>query len=98
MWGGGARAMLPVIYICLQESKCVFQCVVWYVVCPWPVLQIMSKSLVTGRTLSSWWLGWQMGCRMRPRRRAFILSFHGHQNGDEGDSFITIKVDKVWRR
>lgn len=74
-------------------------CGMWYV--PGLVLQIMSKSLVTGRTLSSWWLGWQMGYRMRPRRRAFILSFGGHQNGDKGDSFVTfiiIKVDKGWRR
>lgn len=50
MWGGGARAMLPVIYICLQESKCVFKCVVWYVVCPWPVLQIMSKVWLLGES------------------------------------------------
>lgn len=74
-------------------------CGMWYV--PGLVLQITSKSLVTGRTLSSWWLGWQMGYRMRPRRRVFTLSFSGHQNGDKGDkgdSFITIKVDKVWRR
>ena len=38
MWGVGARAMFPVIHICLQESKYIFKCVVWYVICSLPCL------------------------------------------------------------
>lgn len=48
------------------------------------VLQIISTSFATVIILSSWLLGGQMGGRMGPRRRNFVPSFRGHQNGDKG--------------